>query len=165
MNKKWEKRVIHVQTFSNQEKNYIIRHSDLTFAAYLQCFHVHRIPRLSHRKEQVMHTKVLFRARAQPSTPTVWASLFFSHQIASRKNGRTKERLRIANDRERVNERKTTTTSLRKFLIIQIFRFKKVKDQKLEKQGLGCAIYMKEYTIMMYLVNQIPWFNKKILIS
>ena len=27
-------------------------------------------------------------------------------------------------------------------------------NYKLEKQRLGCAIYIKEYTIMMYLVNQ-----------
>jgi len=26
---------------------------------------------------------------------------------------------------------------------------------------LGCAIHMKEYTIMMYLTNQIPWFNNE----
>lgn len=36
-------------------------------------------------------------------------------------------------------------------------------DNKLEiekkKQRLGCAIHMKEYTIMMYLTNQIPSFN------
>jgi len=27
-------------------------------------------------------------------------------------------------------------------------------NYKFEKRGLGCAIYIKEYTIMMYLVNQ-----------
>lgn len=32
-----------------------------------------------------------------------------------------------------------------------------VRNSKLEKQWLGCAIYMKEYTIMMYLSNQIHY--------
>jgi len=32
---------------------------------------------------------------------------------------------------------------------------KGVRNWKLEKQGLGCAIYIKEYTIMLYLANQI----------
>ncbi len=30
---------------------------------------------------------------------------------------------------------------------------------KKKKQKLGCAIHIKEYTIMMYLTNQIPSFN------
>ena len=38
-----------------------------------------------------------------------------------------------------------------------------IKDKRFKiekkKQGLGCAIHMKEYTIMMYLTNQIPSFN------
>lgn len=38
---------------------------------------------------------------------------------------------------------------------------KKVRNYKLEKHGLGCAIHMKEYRIMMYLANQIPWSNKE----
>ena len=43
------------------------------------------------------------------------------------------------------------------------FRFKKKskENSKLEKHGLGCAIHMKEYRIMMYLANQIPWSNKE----
>lgn len=37
---------------------------------------------------------------------------------------------------------------------------KNIRDSKFEKKkGLGCAIHMKEYRIMMYLANQIPWFN------
>lgn len=36
-----------------------------------------------------------------------------------------------------------------------------MKDSKQEKQVLGCAIHMKEYTIMMYLANQISWSNKE----
>lgn len=38
---------------------------------------------------------------------------------------------------------------------------KKGRDSKFQKQELGCAIHMKEYTIMMYLANQIPWYNKE----
>jgi hypothetical protein len=38
---------------------------------------------------------------------------------------------------------------------------KKVRNYKLEKHGSGCAIHMKEYRIMMYLANQIPWSNKE----
>ena len=27
--------------------------------------------------------------------------------------------------------------------------------------GLSCAIHMKEYTIMLYLMNQMSWSNNK----
>jgi len=37
------------------------------------------------------------------------------------------------------------------------FNLNAVKKLKFEKQALGCAIYMKEYTIMMYLSNQIHY--------
>ena len=33
----------------------------------------------------------------------------------------------------------------------------KETNQELEKQGLGCAIHMKQYTIMIHLTNQILW--------
>lgn len=34
-------------------------------------------------------------------------------------------------------------------------------QKKGQKLKWGCAIYMKEYTIMMCLVNQIPWSNNQ----
>ena len=47
------------------------------------------------------------------------------------------------------------------FILFRYFDSKKVRYQKLEKQILGCAIHMKEYTIMMYLANQIPRSNNE----
>lgn len=57
----------------------------------------------------------------------------------------------------------TYSTVKSEFPFFDKFRLKKVRDSKLEKQGLGCAIHMKEYTIMMlmYLANQIPWSNNQ----
>lgn len=46
-------------------------------------------------------------------------------------------------------------------IFVSIYRYLDEKlegnqfNYKLSKQGLGCAIYMKEYRIMMYLLNQI----------
>ena len=36
--------------------------------------------------------------------------------------------------------------------------------RNLKKQGLGYAIHMKEYTIMVYLVNQISWSNNELIL-
>jgi hypothetical protein len=51
----------------------------------------------------------------------------------------------------------TYITVKRSFLLVFSYLEKKKKgiNSKFAKQGLGCAIHIKEYTIMMYLTRQI----------
>ena len=43
-----------------------------------------------------------------------------------------------------------------------LFQYFEAKDQITNlKKALGCAIHMKEYTIMLYLVNKILWSNNE----
>jgi len=51
----------------------------------------------------------------------------------------------------------TTYTAVKgNFLLVSYFDSKRGK-----KENLGCAIYMKEYTIMMYFANHMVWSNNQ----